>query len=108
MSLHKHGLKINIDDVKNIAKAHHRYDEGRNYFRLYYNKSTGETWVNEYIDCNSWTEYDDPDILEIYSFSGEPLTQQKIIDAAAAAVYNIETEYEFKNKLYYSPTIQLY
>lgn len=108
MSLHKHGLKINIDDVKNIAKVYHRYSEKRNYFRIYYDKSTGRIWENEYVDCRSYTQYDNNDILEIYSFSSEPLTQQKIIDAAAAAVYNIETECEFKKRLYYSPTIQLY
>ena len=96
MSLHKHKLKINIDDVKSIAKAYHRYDESRNYFRLYYDKTTGEMWVNEYVDCNSYTRYDNDDIIEVYSFNSEPLTQQKIIDAAAAAVYNIETKYEFK------------
>ncbi len=63
------------------------------YVELFYNRSTGKVWTNDQcsIGQNSWTAYDDRDIIKICNISS-PATMQEISDmivnasAMAAAV----------------------
>ena len=81
MSFKKHGLKINMSDLRATAKNFRKQFDSDNSFILYYDKSNGDMWVNEYTDCHSYTQYDNNDIIFVIRFGGyEKLSQQKIID----------------------------
>lgn len=91
MSLKKHGLKINMDDLRDVAKNYRKQFESDSSFILYYDKSTGDMWVNEYTNCRSYTQYDNTDIIFVFRFGGcEKLSQQKIIDYILLAIYSDE------------------
>lgn len=44
-----------LEELYWIKKRH-------NHFVIYFDKSSGEIWVDEYTNCNSWTIYNDDDI----------------------------------------------
>lgn len=89
MSLKKHGLKINMGDLRDVAKNYRKQFESDSSFILYYDKSNGDMWVNEYTDCHSYTQYDNNDIIFVLRFNGyEKLSQQKIIDYILSEIEN--------------------
>lgn len=51
------------------------------YVEIFYDRSTGEVWGNFQISLgqNSWSEYNDPDILKICNTSRH-MTMQEIAD----------------------------
>lgn len=42
-----------------------------NFYRIYLNKTTGKVWTNTYASCNSWTQYQDKNIVEVTSGYGK-------------------------------------
>ena len=54
------GIKKIAGQTKNLKGY---YDS--HYYQLNYNLKTGEAWTNEHCSygCNSWTEYDDENII---------------------------------------------
>lgn len=67
------GLKKAVSDTKKC----------RNYSRVYMNVSTGEIWHNEYVSCESWTDYHDENIMQVYAtttWHNAELTQDKLCD----------------------------
>lgn len=63
------------------------------YFVIYHNRDTGETWANVYTDCNSWTQYKDTAIIKVACGSGERsvwrgwgMNEQQIIAAVEESI----------------------
>ena len=93
-----------------IKKAVGNYNRQNGTARIYLNIKSGEIWTNEYSDGNSWTDYHNPNILNILSkgtriSSGNETTSmidlQEIADAAIrrdnqerAYYAKIEADYE--------------
>ena len=58
-------IKKAVEDFKNIEKR------GR-YPIMFFDREEGEAWTNEYVDCNSWTRYNNPAIINlIYNINEE-------------------------------------
>lgn len=73
------GLKAASGDTKSLRG----YYSGE-YVELFFDLATGEVWTKyQYsLGQNTWTVYDDDNVVKIGNFSG-PATMQEIADAIA-------------------------
>lgn len=57
------------------------------YVELFYNKESGEVWIKYQVSlgANSWTEYDDPNIVKTCNLFA-PTTAQEISDLITMCV----------------------
>lgn len=80
------GLKAASSNTKNLQG----YYSG-SYVELFFDRSTGEVWtVYQYnLGHNTWTMYDDNNVVKIGNFS-EPATMQEIADAIIARLEEID------------------
>ena len=75
------GLKKASGETKNYGAYSPTYAE------VFYDKSTGEIWTRYHYSLgqNSWTQYDDPNVIRVCTTS-KHLTMQAIADMIADAV----------------------
>ena len=81
MTINNHGLRIN--GLKKASGCTENYGPySGSYVEIFYDKSSGDVWGNyQYsIGHNSWTVYNDPDIIKICDASMH-MTMQQIADA---------------------------
>jgi hypothetical protein len=81
--LNTHGIKMH--GIK--AAAHettHAAPYGA-YIQISYNPATGDVLTAYHVSGNSWTQYQDPEIIHICN-AHERMTMQAIADAVAEAV----------------------
>lgn len=91
MSLKKHGLKINMNDLRTVANNYRKQFKSDSSFILWYDMENGAIWMNEYWDSSSYTRYDNENIIFVTRFGGyAKLSQQKIIDYILLAIYTDE------------------
>lgn len=64
------------------------------YTEVFYDLSTGEVWTVDQIGFNSWTEYQDPDIIKVCN-STTRLKMQDIADLIRDAVASHRRMKEF-------------
>jgi hypothetical protein len=87
MKVNTHGLKmIGLRKVAGESKSTKGYYDGY-YIQLNYNISTGELLTSEHwsLGQNSWSKYNDRDIIFICNISN-PMTMQEIADTIARVV----------------------
>lgn len=89
MKLNTYGMKI-----KGLRKASGEtmnYNDAAKYDEVFYNRETGEVWTRfQYsLGRNSWTEYDDPQIIKVCNTSRH-MTMQAIVDAIRERMDEIE------------------
>lgn len=51
---------------------------------VYYNRDTGEIWASDHVG-NTWTQYDDPEIIRVCS-TATHMTMQQLADLVYQAV----------------------
>lgn len=80
--INRHGLKIS--GLKKAAGDLRTLNGGAEYYELFYNTATGETWTRYHysIGRNSWTVYHDPDIIKIGDYTAAT-TMQALADDIA-------------------------
>ena len=81
MAINNHGLRIN--GLKKASGCTENYGPySGSYVEIFYCKTSGDVLVNyQYsLGHNSWTVYDDPDIVKICNTSRH-MTMQQIADA---------------------------
>ena len=83
---------LKIKGLKAIAGASkdlQGYYSGR-YLQVNYNRTTGEAWYNEHVSLgqNSWTQYDDKDIINCGNIS-EPATMAQLREIIEEAVMRV-------------------
>lgn len=81
MKINTHGLKMTgLKATSGATKGLCGYYSG-NYIEIFYDRATSKVWGNyqSSLGQNSWTEYDDPDVIKICNVS-EPCTMQEIAD----------------------------
>ena len=57
--------KIKIQHLSETLADYRKIIHRDGFARVYFDAETGETWTNEYSDGNSYTRYDNEDIIEI-------------------------------------------
>lgn len=86
MAINKHDLKmVGIKAAAAETNGLSPYDHG--YVQISYDTKTGEILTNYHysIGQNSWTQYNDPDVITVCYAHGK-MTMQAIADAIAEAV----------------------
>lgn len=86
MTINKHGLKM--IGLKAVSGATSNYDHySGQYDEIFYDRATGKIWtVYQYsLGQNSWTRYDDTNVIKICNASAH-MTMQEIADAIAYVV----------------------
>lgn len=86
MAIDKHGLKMaGIKAAAAETKGLSPYDHG--YVQISYDTKTGEILTNYHysIGQNSWTQYNDPDVITV-CYAHSQMKMQAIADAIAEAV----------------------
>ena len=75
------GLKTASGCTKNYGAYSPEYVE------VFYDRSTGEIWTRYHYSLgqNSWTQYDDPNVIRVCTTSNH-MTMQEIADRIAEAV----------------------
>ncbi len=89
--LNTHGL--HMGGIKKASKETVNWDaRSCGYVELFYNKKMGFVWAVTQISIgqNSWTRYDDPDVIKIMNTT-KHMTMQEIADAIAE---RMEEEYD--------------
>ncbi len=95
MTINKYGLKMIGLKKASGSTSDTGYYSGM-YNEIFYDKSTGETWTVFQVSLgqNSWTEYNDPDIIKICNAS-EHMTMQDIADKIyeCVSLHQLHAEY---------------
>ena len=81
VKINTHGLKMTgLKATSGETKGLCGYYSG-SYIEIFYDRSTGEVWGNYQVSLgqNTWTRYDDPNVVKICNVS-EPHTMQQIAD----------------------------
>lgn len=95
-------MALIIKGIKSVARESRNYvniSKGQ-YLQLFYNLKYKECWTTPHCSFghNSWTEYDDPDVLDC-SFIDTPMTMEEIRRKIEGAVERHELwEAEKKGK----------
>lgn len=90
MTINTHGIKMTgLKAVSGETKDLGGYYSGQ-YVEIFYDRSTGKVWGNyQYsLGQNTWTVYDDPDVIKICNAS-DKMTMQQIADAVSAHLQEI-------------------
>ena len=53
------------------------YPQNSGYYQIWYDYSTGELWTTEHADGESWTEYNDKNIMLVCNTTG-PMSPKRI------------------------------
>lgn len=69
--------------IRGLKSAVRDFNHAYNTARIYFDKAGGHVWTNTYSDCNSWTAYRDPNVVEVYfgvnlDFYPQHLTMAKL------------------------------
>lgn len=90
MAINKHGLKmIGIKAAAAETNGLNPYDHG--YVQISYDTETGDILTNYHysIGQNSWTQYDDSNIITV-CYTHSKMTMQEIADAIANAMQTLK------------------
>lgn len=79
---------MNTTNVKNALRAYKKIKNRGNYSIVYFNKSTGAAWANEYPDSNGYTIYNDANIVNLFRFFNNE--NFEVVPTAAAIIAFIE------------------
>lgn len=76
------GIKKTVSEIKSIAGFSHG-----EYMEVFYDKASGNVWtvLQASFGENSWTEYDDENIIKVGNFS-KPITQKELAAEIEKAV----------------------
>lgn len=87
MKTNTHGIKMTgLKKASGDTKTLRGYNSGE-YVELFFDRATGEVWTKyQYsLGQNTWTVYDDDNVVKIGNFSA-PATMQEIADAIACCL----------------------
>ena len=92
-------VEINIDDAKEMLEDLALFKKRGHYHEASYNIDTGEAWVTEFVDENSYSIYP-PHILNITFIVNEHLLQEATPEGLAESIKRgVDEELRFRGGL---------
>lgn len=82
-SINYNGLKIK--GLRKVCSDTKCLDFYGPYCEVFYDRSSGVVWTNYQVSINSYTSYDDDDVIRVCN-ARHPMTMQEIADAVHRAV----------------------